>query len=167
MSHESGKKGCNLGPERERPGQPEFDAILQRSVEEGLRHVLGESGLQLVLSLYPLERISSDPAALHEALKDIFMASGAAIIEREVSRRLLESVGNEANAGARHRRSWLASVASHEKSSGQVSRREKEVLRQFLALESPARGGHAEGEVGEITIEMTAANFAYAFKRGP
>ena len=156
-----------MGPEREeRPGQPEFDAVLRRSVEDGLRHVLGESGLQLVLSLYPIERISADPVALHEALKDIFMASGAAIIEREVARRLLEAVGNQANSDGGHRRSWLAAATSHEKSAGRVSRKEKEVLRQFLALESLARGGHMRGKPDEIPIEMTAANFAFAFKKG-
>jgi len=155
-----------LGPERDEPqGQPEFDAVLQRSVEDGLRHVLGESGLQLVLSLYPIERIATDPVALHEALKDIFMASGAAIIEREVARRLLEIVGNQANSEGRHRRSWLAAATSHEKSSGRVSKREKELLRQFLSLESLARGGHVKGKLEETPIEMTAANFAFAFKK--
>jgi hypothetical protein len=156
-----------LEPERNAsPEQPEFDEILERSVEEGLRNILGESGMQLVVTLYPLNRISSDPVALHEALKDIFMASGAEIIEREVARKLLETIGSGRDEESRHRRSWLAAAASNWKSSGNASKREKEVLRQFLALESLSRGGHAKARLEETPIEMTVANFARAFKKG-
>lgn len=146
--------------------QPEFDAILKRSVEEGLRHILGESGLQLVLSRYPLKRIADDPLVLHEALKDIFMASGAEIIEREVARRLLENVENGREEERRHRHSWLAVVASNWKSSGVASKRERDVLRQFLALESLAKGGHSKPSLEATPIEITVANFARAFKKG-
>lgn len=152
----------NPGP-GELPKQPEFEAILEQSIEEGLRHILGQSGLEMVLNLYPLKRISADPVVLHEALKDIFMGSGAAIIEREVARRLLENVGN-AKAEGRRRHSWLA-AASNRRSSGGVSKREKQVLRQFLALESLARGG-SRLKLGATPVELTAENFAYAFKKG-
>jgi hypothetical protein len=156
-----------MKPERgAHPEQPQFDAILGRSVEDGLRQVLGESGLQLVLSLYPLDRISGDPAVLHEALKDIFMASGAVIIEREIAKRLVERMGNQAEGEGPQSRSWLAGLAVHLRSPGGASKREKEVLRQFLALESLERGAHANGRLEETPIEMTAANFAYAFKKG-
>ena len=156
-----------LDPGRgEREEQLEIEAILEQSIEDGLRQILGQSGLEMVLNLYPLRRISADPAVLHEALKEIFMASGASIIEREVARRFLETANSEMKAEERPRHSWFAAVASSGKSSGRVSKREKEVLRQFLALESLATGGHAEMKPEATPIEITVANFAYAFKKG-
>lgn len=161
------QRELRLDPGRgRRPEQLEVDAILEKSVEDGLRQILGQSGLEMVRNLYPLRRISDDPAVLHEALKDIFMASGASIIEREVARRFLEAAGNEMTAEGRPRFMWLAAAASKGKSPGHVSKREKEVLRQFLTLESLARGGRADGKPEPTPIEITVTNFAYAFKKG-
>lgn len=140
--------------------------MLEKSIEDGLRQILGQSGLEMVRNLYPLRRISADPIALHEALKDIFMASGAAIIEKEIARRFLEAAGNEMKVEERSRFLWLAAGASKGRSPGRVSKMEKEVLQQFLALESLARGGHTYATPEPTPIEMTVTNFAYAFKKG-
>lgn len=150
----------------ERPKQPEFEAFLEQSIEGGLRHVLGQSGLQMVLSQYPLDRISKDPAVFHKVLKDIFMETGAAIIEREVARRLLENVGNELEATGRSGHRWLATASSNGKGAVRVSKKEKEVLRQFLAPESLPEGRPTRGGLEETPIELTATRFAHAFKKG-
>src|ERR1700688_3678668 len=89
----------NLEPELEpepRDGvkRPEFEAIVEQSIDEGLRNVLGESGVKMFLSNHPLDRLSADPVTLHDALKEIFMENGAAVIEREIARRLLDKVGS-------------------------------------------------------------------------
>ncbi|HVC26815.1 MAG TPA: hypothetical protein VND40_01515 [Nitrososphaerales archaeon] len=149
----------------ERPKRPEFEAILEQSIENGLRNILGESGFQMVISQYPLNRISTDPAMFHKIMKDIFMESGAAIIEREVARRLLEGVGDERRARGRSHHSWLA-AASNGKASGRVSKKEKEVLRQFLALESLSEGHPAKAKAEAPPMDLTATTFAYAFKKG-
>ena len=83
----------------ERSGQPEFDAVLEKGIEDGLRHVLGESGLQLVLSLSPLKHISTDPMLFHKILRDVFMESGAVVIEREVAKALLANIESEDRGG--------------------------------------------------------------------
>ncbi len=160
------QRSWQLGPERgERPRQLEFDAILEKSIEEGLRNILGQSGLQLVLSLYPLKRISTDPAMFHEILSEVFQESGAALIEREVAGRLLQNVGNGMDVRGASRRSWLA-AASGGREFGRASKREKEVLRQFLALESLADGHARKARPEEARIDLTAARFAFAFKKG-
>jgi len=160
-------KELELEPERrERPKQPEFEAILEKSIEEGLRNILGQSGLQLVLSLRPLKRISSDPALFHEVLRDVFQERGAALIEREVAGRLLKNIGNEMNVGRASRGSWLTPAGSWEKQSDWVSKKEKEVLRQFLALESLTEDRTRKARSEATQIDLTAANFAYAFKKG-
>jgi len=155
-----------LEPDRqERPRQPEFDAILEKSIEEGLRNILGQSGFQLVLSLYPLRRISADPAMFHEILSGVFQETGAALIEREVAGRLLQNVGNGMDVGGASRLSWLT-AASRRKESDRVSKREKEVLRQFLAPESLTEGRARKARPEVTQIDLTAARFAFAFKKG-
>jgi hypothetical protein len=151
---------------RQRPKQPDFDAILEKSIEGGLRHVCGQSGLQLVLSLYPLKQISTDPAMFHKVLREIFQESGAVIIEREVARRLLEEVGNEMTVEGNSRRSWLATANSKGKESGRVSQKEKEVLQQFLDPESFPKVHARKEKPGETPIDLTVEQFAYAFKKG-
>ena len=151
---------------RGRPKQPGFDPILEQSIEDGLLDIAGQSGLQLVLSLYPLKQISTDPAMFHKVLRDVFKESGAVIIEREVARRLLERVGNDMTVEGDSRRSWLATASSKGKESGRVSKKEKEALREFLELE-PLPKGHARKEKpGATPIDLTVAQFAYAFKKG-
>jgi hypothetical protein len=156
-----------LEPERRgRPKQPELDIILEQSIEDGLRHVAGQSGLQLVLSLYPLKQISTDPAMFHKVLRDVFKESGAVIIEREVARILLERVGDDMTVDGDSRRSRLATASSKGKESGRVSKKEKEVLREFLELQ-PLQKSHARKEKpGAAPIDLTVAQFAYAFKKG-
>jgi hypothetical protein len=151
------QQGLQLAPERETLGQPEAGAVLERSIEEGLRHVLGESGLQLVLSLYPLKRISTDPVMFHKILRDVFNENGAVVIEREVATRLLANIGNETPPEAGTGTPWRAA---------QVSKREKEVLLKFLALESLSRGGLGSPKPEPGPIDLTAARFAHAFKKG-
>ncbi|MDA4115553.1 MAG: hypothetical protein OK442_03225 [Thaumarchaeota archaeon] len=161
------QQGLHLGPERrETPGQPEFGTAFERSIEEGLRHVLGESGLQLVLSLYPLGQISTDPVMLHKILRDVFNENGAAVIEREVATRLLANIGNETAPKAGHGGPWRAAPSPKGKASPQVSKREKDVLLKFLALKSLPRGGSGNSRLELSPIDLTAARFAHAFKKG-
>jgi hypothetical protein len=119
-----------------------------------------------VLSQYPLKHISTDPAKFHKILREIFQESGAAIIEREVARRLLDNVGNEMIVDGNSRRSWLATASSKGKESGRVSKKEKEVLRQFLVPDSLPKGRAGKEKPREAPIDLTVAQFAYAFKKG-
>jgi hypothetical protein len=138
-----------------------------------LREVLGQSGLQMVLSHYPLNRLSTDPEAFHEVLKGIFMENGAAIIEREIGRRLLDRMGTHMAGEGRIHRWWLATAALSTKGSGGASAREKNVLRQFVALSTRPKGhpsaaklGEAGGASGASSIDLTSMRFASAFKKG-
>jgi hypothetical protein len=156
-----------LEPERrERTKQLDFDGILEQSIEDGLLHVCGQSGLQLVLSLYPLKQISTDHAMFHNILREVFQETGAIIIEREVARRLLESVGNEMAAEGSSRRPWLATAGSKGRERGPSSKKEREVLRQFLELEPFSKGHARNAKPGETPIDLTVAQFAQAFKKG-
>jgi hypothetical protein len=120
----------------------------------------------MVLNLYPLKRISTDPAMFHKILKDIFMESGAAIIEREVAARLLENVGNDIGTEEGSGRPWRATAGSTGKASGPVSKKDRQLLRQFLALESLPKSHIMRGMSEATPIELTAATFAFAFKKG-
>jgi len=163
---ENTAKALQLEPERgERPRQPELDAILEESIQEGLRNILGQSGLQLVLSLLPQGRISTDPAMFHQILSKVFQESGTAIIEREVAGRLLANVGKAREVEGASRRSWFT-AASRGRESDRASKKEKEVLRQFLALESLAEGRAGKARPEMTQIDLTAARFAFAFKKG-
>jgi hypothetical protein len=155
-----------LEPQRKRPKQPEFEAVLEKSIQEGLLHILGQSGMQMVLSKCPLGQISADPEAFHDFLEAIFMEQGALMIEREVAHRLLDALGSETKVEGSWRRSWLAIGTSHGKTSGRVSKDQKEVLRQFLALEALPMGHEKKGKAEALSIELTAASFAYAFRKG-
>ena len=149
---------------RGKTGRPNFQAILEQSIREGLLHVLGPSGLQMVASLCPLERIPADPARFHEVLKSIFKEGGALIIEREIASRLLEGLGEGPDASSRPSHSWLASASSRAKAPRGASKKEREVLRQFLVLESLPRT-HPLQRREETQISVTAARFAFAFKK--
>ena len=151
----------------------EFEQKVEQSIEEGLREILGQSGLQMVLSHHPLKRLSADPEALHEVLQKIFMDNGALIIEREVARRLLDKVGKERAGEGRLHRWWLPTAASGSKGPGRASASEKRVLRQFVALATLPQGhrravqpGATGGISGATSIEFTSLRFADAFKKG-
>jgi hypothetical protein len=144
--------------------------MIEQSIQEGIRHVLGENGLEMLLSLRPLSRLSTDPAGFHEFLKGIFMHDGATIIETEIANRLLEKVGNGRGKEGRSFLSWLGATFSRAKSSGGVSAREKDALGQFLALESVRTSRSAEEKHGRRrwtsagrAFELTASRFAFAF----
>ncbi len=148
----------------------DFQQVLNRSIEQGLRNILGESGTQMVLSVHPLDSISTDFERFHKAMRAIFKDTGAIIIEREIARILLENVGNERNRQGWWLRMWPLTSSSTGTTVGRASEKEKRLLRRFLALES-IPGGHSAdperlGEYGEGPIELTAINFAYAFKKG-
>jgi hypothetical protein len=102
----------------------------------------------------------------HKVLRDVFQEPGAVIIEREVARRLLESVGNDKTVEGAYRRSWLAAASSNGKESGRVSKKEKEMLRGFLELESTPKGHARKERPGATPIDLTVAQFASAFKKG-
>jgi hypothetical protein len=145
--------------------------MIEQSIQEGIRHVLGESGLEMVLSLHPLSVLSADPAGFHEFLKGIFKDDGAAIIEIEIASRLLEKVGN---GRAREGSSILSRLeaAFSRKSSGGVPAREKDALRQFLALESVRESRRAEAKLGAHrwtnkgrSFQLVGSLFAFANKK--
>jgi hypothetical protein len=151
---------------RGRPKQPDFDAILEQSIEGGLRQVCGQSGLELVLSLHPLKQISTDPVLFHKVLRDVFKMGGAEVIEREVARRLLQSVGNEITVEGESRLSRLATAPSGRKESARVTKKESDLLQQFLELESLPKSHARKEKPGATPIDLTVAQFAYAFKKG-
>jgi len=122
--------------------------------------------MQMVLSLCPLHTITADPAKFHEVLKDIFMESGAVVLEREIGRRLLENVGDGSGLRGSSQHWWLKKATSKARSPGRVSKEEKEVLRQFLALESLPKNHPFGMKAPPTPIDLTAARFAYAFKKG-
>jgi hypothetical protein len=146
--------------------------MIEQSIQEGIRHVLGESGLEMVLSFRPLSHLSTDPAGFHEFLKGIFRDDGAAIIEIEIARRLMEKVGDARGREGRSFLSWLGAAFSRAKSSGGVASREKDALGQFLAFESVRQSRSAEAKLGARrftnsgrSFELTASRFAFAFKK--
>ena len=127
----------------------------------------------MVVSDHPVDRLSKDPAILHETLTSIFKEDGALIIEREIARRLLDKAGSEERAASRFSRSWLASALSHRKSAGRVSQKDKELLRGFVGLpfisadqfrEEQTAAPSWRGERG--SMELTALEFASAFRKG-
>jgi hypothetical protein len=162
------------------PGQegghksPEFEEVLKRSIEDGLREILGQSGLQMLLSHFPLNRLPTDPVVFHETLKGIFMENGASVIEREIARRLLDRMGGERPGEGRLHRWWLATAAAlSAERPGEASASEKKVLRQFMTLSSLPKGHLTSpglrGTGGAITassLELTSMRFASAFKKG-
>ncbi len=149
--------------------RPELEELLEQSIEDGLREVLGPSGLQMVLSHYPMARLSTEPEAFHEVLEGIFMENGAAIIEREIGRRLLDRMGADKAGEGRLHRWWLATAALSKKGPGQASAREKKVLRQFVALSTLPKSHSAGAKLGDASgttsIDLTSARFASAFKK--
>jgi hypothetical protein len=159
---EPGRQGVLSRPEHE---------MVQESIQEGIRHILGESGLAMVLSIRPLSQLSADPSGFHEFLKGIFRDDGAAIIEIEIARRLLEKVGKGHVSEGRSFLSRLGSVFSRTRSTGGSSAREQDALRQFLALESVRKSRSAEDRVGGYSranrgrsFELIASRFAFASK---
>jgi hypothetical protein len=146
--------------------RPDLGTVLEESIKEGLREVLGQSGLQMVLSLQPLGHISTDPAAFHDAMTSIFMERGATIIEREIARRLLDKLGGEsARDGRVHRWRFQTSVSGAD-APARASAREKEVLRKFVNLATFPQArtmGHAREPA---SVEITSMRFASAFKKG-
>jgi hypothetical protein len=150
---------------------PEHQAILEQSIQEGIRHVLGESGLEMVLSLHPLSHLSADPVAFHGFLKGIFMDDGAAIIEIEIASRLLDKVGNSRGREGRSFLSWLGATFSRARSPGAGSARENDALRQFLALESVRKSRSSEDKLGAHcwtnrgrSLELTVSRFPFPLK---
>ena len=158
---------------RDGVGSPEFELMLEQSMEEGVREVLGQSGLLMVISNCPLHRLSTDPVVFHQVLKGIFMENGAAIIEREIARRLLDKVGNERAPTGRFHGGWLSAASLGSKGPRRASARDKKVLRQFVALATLPQGrrtgvqlGATGGTSGATSIELTSLRFADAFKKG-
>jgi hypothetical protein len=145
--------------------------MVEQSIQEGIRHVLGESGLAMVLSLHPLSRVSSDPLRFHELLIGIFREDGAAIIEMEIATRLLEKFGSDGGEQGRSFLSRLAATFSRAKSSGGASTREGDAFRQFLALESVRKSRSAEDGPGarrwtnrSRSFELVSPGSVLAFK---
>lgn len=127
----------------------------------------------MVLSQHPLTELSADPLRFHEALKGIFLENGAAVIEREIARRLLDKVGSSQDGARRSRHSWLRAARSSAKGKGAATAKERKVLRQFLALALLPKGhpmgagpDATRGAIRASSIELTSLKFASAFKKG-
>lgn len=130
---------------------PEFHAILDESVEEGLLHVLGASGLQMLRNIYPLSEISTDPQKFDAALTSIFKEHGASIIEREIARRMLEKASEAEEVGGRQGRSWLPRLLLAGRSAKRVPKRERQRLLDFIEFAS-LRNDHSP----DIALTLTA-----------
>ena len=117
-----------------RKAAPEFHAILDESVEEGLLHVLGASGLQMLRNIYPLSEISTDPKKFDVALTSIFKEGGASLIEREIARRMLEKASEAEESEGNSGHSWVPALSR--KSSKRVSLKERQLLLDFISLAS-------------------------------
>jgi len=122
------------------------------------------------LSQHPIETLSSDAAAFHAFLVSIFMENGAAILEREIARRMLDKARKEYRLP---RLSWRASITVGGDRSRRVTLEEMRSLRQFVALASLPRDHRSRptpdlaGSEGMTTsIEYTSLAFADAFKKG-
>lgn len=151
--------------ERAEQKRPEFEEMLEQSVEEGVGAILGQSGLQMLLRLCPLDRLASDPMAFHEVLKGIFMQSGAVVIEREVARRLLDRVAKARPVSGRVHRWWLTGAISSAGGAGRTSAGERRVLEQYAALAALPAGHSSQVAGGTASIEITSTRFASAFKK--
>jgi hypothetical protein len=157
--------------EASNPTNPDFQATLEASVLEGLRYVLGESGLQMVLRMHPLPSLSSNPAEFHEAMVDIFKEGGAQIIEREIARRLLQKTAMQEGREQPHHH-WFTITALGGSSRGKVSSSERRVLKRFVALASLPNDHRVESASSSPfivpasnSIELTSLRFAAAFKK--
>jgi len=166
------RMAIRLGLRRSR-SEPEpnrsSELLISESVEEGLSHVLGESGLSLVRSLFPKGKLPTDPSAFDSVLESVFMADGAIIIEREIAKRLLEKAGADYRGG-RTFRSWLAVLSSHSSHSKGVTAGEKKKLRRFAAM-AAVPSSHSEttplgAKKGPASLEVTSLRFADAFQKG-
>ena len=162
------KPGDRDGVER-----PEFEAVLEQSIEEGLHYVLGESGVKMVLTTHSLAELSENHLRLHEALSDIFMENGATLIEREIAKRLLDKVGSARDGARRSNSSWLTAARSSASAEGRATARERKVLREFMALallprdhQASAEPDATHGRIQARSIELTSVRFASAFKKG-
>jgi hypothetical protein len=148
----------------------ESTAVLERSIQDGLRYVIGESGLEMILKDHPLETLSSDVAGFHAVLVEIFKENGAALIEREIAGRLLDGAGRQRGpSGLPGHSSGLSSAGRPPR----MSRDDARALRQLVQLAIAPRGRHGGSSqsilVGEGTsssIETTSLAFADAFKKG-
>ena len=73
--------------------------ILERSIEEGLRSVVGQSGVEMILRLGSVEPFAADPRKLHELLVSIFADQGALTIERAIVGTLMDKLGKADKSG--------------------------------------------------------------------
>jgi hypothetical protein len=69
----------------------DFSVVLTRSIEEGMRSVLGGGGTQAILFHLDLPSLD-DPKDFHEKLSSIF-GDGTATVERVILRQLHQSMG--------------------------------------------------------------------------
>ncbi len=156
---------------RKKSGAPDFQVVLEQSVTEGLRQVVGESGLQMLLSLHPLPSLAADPLRFHQAMTEIFQERGAHIIECEIARILLRNTADQVGKDRPHHR-WSGLVALAGAPNHSVTSNEKKILKRFVELATlPSDGAHRSELVShhnrqlEASIELTSQRFAAAFKK--
>jgi hypothetical protein len=80
-------------PRRTLPySREEARQILELSINEGLREVLGKSGVEMISSLGSTDVFSADPRKLHTLLVSVFADQGALIIERAIMGMLMNKL---------------------------------------------------------------------------
>ena len=129
--------------------------ILEGSIADGLRQVLGQSGVEMISSLKPIDVFAADPRKLHALLVSIFGEEGTVVIEKEIAKRLLGRIdeGEKPNADAPH---------GEKKRYGDLEY-EKRVIRRFAEI-AELPGGHSK-KSARGSIDSTAERFAEAFTK--
>jgi hypothetical protein len=136
------------------PQQKAARRILEESIADGLREIVGEDGYELVTRLHPLDLSAADPRKLHELLVSVFKEKGAVMIEREIARRLLDRLASEEGKSANPR--------PEEQSVDREIQHQVEVLRRFAEVAGlPGAKIRARGKTPDLG--STAVSFADAF----
>jgi len=160
-----------MGTKIQPNGQSAARRVLVTSIGEGLRGVLGESGFQMISRRCPPDLFASDPRKLHQLLVGIFATEGAVVIERVITRALLDKLGSNdrAEAGA-IRGSSGPELESRKRTRGEGDDFETSLIRRFAAVaELPSGQERASlqqvitgGRRARESIESTAASFVDA-----
>ena len=70
----------------------EFSQALHESILDGLKNVLGESGMNVILLNIELDKCTNNPEALHMSLQDVFK-DGACVLEKVIVKELFRKLG--------------------------------------------------------------------------
>jgi hypothetical protein len=152
--------------------------ILELSINEGLREVLGKSGVEMISSLGSADVFSADPRKLHDLLVSVFADQGALIIERAIMGALMNKLDNAGAPRAGSRPSPLSNSGRAPAGLKQDvdSERKTKVFRLFAEI-ADLPGDHSKHHHEPLRVAMsrrrardsmesTAAVFVDAFIKG-